>query len=317
MYIVLSGQVPTGKGNTTEGNTRRNLCMMWFLLWIAGIDFEMIKDIRRRVEGAILAGGDDTVLAITVAKLLSFLKNLDQVFVKDAKVASGLGQKLKRLDIGNFENINFLSLDFLNRGDSLRAVRPLNKVIQMVSWSTKLKDNDSHFIARKMMWCEGYNLASWGEDLPIIGDLSRFLKKHGSPCERNEILKYTENPYMHTSRNARDRRDIDVTLYKQYLQIKHCINDEDIKDFKEKLEISGPFDIIKTNLIAKLSVNFPMLGSYTYDIKTEKISETEMQIYHIQSFEEKENGVLYQAEKEQVYMDFNIEADCLDQEYVI
>jgi len=276
VHYMLNGTVPSGRNNTTEGNTRRNLEMECFIMYCANIRFNLLKWETPEVDAEAECKGDDSINAIKPAYISKYVECLSKVFV--SKKGLGLGQEMKICKIVPLARMEFLSLEFLVHDYGIRAIRPLRRVLQFIGWSTKLTTQKMHYKARKMMWCEGINMLGWCKGLPIFQVIAEKMISHGIRCNQSEMEIYmNEYRIIDKVTDEQDMHVDDGELYMEYINRVHGISREMVKDFEAVIKNSDPFAVIEHE-VYDMAMRSSNQGCYTYDLETGTIKEMDDEI---------------------------------------
>jgi len=273
VHYLLNGTVPSGRNNTTEGNTRRNLEMECFIMYCAGLRFNLLKWETPEVDAEPECKGDDSINAIRPELIGKYVECLSQVFI--TKKSLGLGQEMKICKIVPLSRMEFLSLEFLVHEHGLRAIRPLRRVLQFIGWSTKLTTQRMHYKARKMMWCEGINMLGWCKGLPILETIANRMIENGIRCNQVEMELYmSEYKIIDKVTDEHDMQPEDGDLYFEYINRVHGISKDMVVDFEKKIKESGPFAVIEHE-VYDMAMRSSNQGCYTYDLETGTVKEME------------------------------------------
>jgi len=240
IYLTLKGTVPSGRNNTTEGNTRRVLLMIYTICLLLSFKVDLTN--WRNMEIVPLVMGDDSLLGGEPQNIALFEQQgvpmLQKLF----------GQVLRNTVIGTLTAMRFLSLEFIEKPDAVRPVRPLERVFQMGPWTRvdKCKYRDL-FKARKLLYADAKCLEAWGGDLPVIRALVAYGLKFGIRCNELEMEKYVPD-YKRLYRFYREQ-DGWEGIYYNYLLIHYGITKELIDDFERKVGQASYLDILTHDLV--------------------------------------------------------------------
>jgi hypothetical protein len=269
IQVRLYGCVPSGRNNTTEGNTRRNAEVVCYMAHLAGIDLPIQKYVPSQAK--FIVKGDDGIIMMPNELVNTYLTSYSEVYA--TKTDGGIGFILKICKISTLESMEFLSLEFLLRQGHFRAFRPIQKLLHMNGWSNKLGHNMDHYKARQIMWCEGINYRQCFGDLPIFRVLADHMLKHGIPVSETEWEKLNLD-YMHVYKHVEPRNVLssDVDDFYGYLHRTHAISRSDVARFEKKVANAGCFDIIQ-DYIYDLAFTRLHHDSYNYDIDSGTLKE--------------------------------------------
>ena len=251
------GEEPSGKGDTLVFNTILDDSYQKFIFHMAGIKYYILKNSivtwKEPAPFISLVKGDDNFIAIESSHLKQYLKYLPSVYAGVTK-CNGLGPVLKMITISD-KYFEFLSLHFVKdkRGRWI-PVRPLNRLLQMISFSDKLKNQSDILGARELMWCEANNILSTYRGLPIFDSIGELLLRHGTevPEERfRELLGFKIHDYDYKKWN--DKYDeYAVEAIKEYWFNRHGIDEGDIMRFQNAIKDLGAFSIVQDPLVDKI-----------------------------------------------------------------
>jgi len=212
----------SGDGWTTFGNT-----MLMISYW--QFTFEEIANIY---DYGLKVKGDDVLFCLSDNRLLDLKQAIPQVFTDKKHLHEhGLGQICKMVNFGDIEDMDFLSNDFFRTSEgTIRMTRKPARVIQTLSWSTKLPQGKKKEEARKeLCHSKGMCLQAWADGLPIFGALAESMIKLGKSGKLSEFDQYADLPRVwHKGRN-------DYDAYCRYLNDKFGITRQEIVDVESKI----------------------------------------------------------------------------------
>jgi len=214
----------SGDGWTTFGNTILMIAYWEFTFHIAGITKYILK-----------VKGDDVLFGINDEDRASLEDAIKVVFTKTKDYQEhGLGQICKKIVWGDITDLSFLSNQFFRTSDgSLRMTRIPARVIQTISWSTKVPVKMSEEVqlkARKeLCHSKGMCLKAWADGLPIFSVLADTMIRLGKEGKMSDY-----NQYADADRVWHKNRD-DSDAYKAYLSDHYGVTDADIQEFEDKL----------------------------------------------------------------------------------
>jgi hypothetical protein len=213
----------SGDGWTTFGNTMLMISYWRFTMYEASID-----------KFFLLVKGDDVLLGIEPEQMSKFNEARARIFTTDKSPKThGLAQICKKIDFGDITDLDFLSNHFFynNRG-RLRMTRIPPRVIQTISWSTKVpplmgeKYNDAR---RSLCYSKGLSLLAWGEGLCIWEKLARKMLQLGVQGRYKDHNVYSDQGRTWHSVDDRD-------AYAHYLHQRYNLSLKDIYSIELKID---------------------------------------------------------------------------------
>lgn len=208
----------SGDGWTTFGNT-----MLMSSYWMYTMHLAKIQHYTLKVKG------DDVLFAINKKNLIEFKKAVSIVFTsKKTKHNHGLGQICKKIDYGKLTDLDFLSNEFfLTSNGTYRMTRIPARVMQTLSWTTKLPKNckpeKELEYRRNLCYSKGMCLKAWAEGLPIFGVLAEKMIELGNPGKLTGFDEFADGGRVwHKGRD-------DYDAYLVYLNEHYNISEMDVK----------------------------------------------------------------------------------------
>lgn len=194
----------SGDGWTTFGNTMLMISYWMFTFELAGIDKYLLK-----------VKGDDVLFGLTPQEKGKFEIAVKQVFTSGKhEHTHGLGQICKKINYGSLTELDFLSNEFfLTKDGHYRMTRIPARVIQTISWTTKLPEcgRNRENIRRQLCYSKGKCLKAWADGLPIFNVLADKMIQLGTPGKYSEWDQWSDGARVwHQGRN-------DYDAYLQYL----------------------------------------------------------------------------------------------------
>lgn len=189
----------SGDGWTTFGNTMLMASYWEFTMYLASI-----KDYVLKVKG------DDVLFAVQLQDLARFKTAVSEVFTnRKDKHEHGLGQICKKIDYGQLTDLDFLSNEFfLTAEGHYRMTRIPSRVIQTLSWTTKLphgcKAGKDLSHRKQLCFSKGKCLKAWADGLPIFGTLADKMIELGEEGKLADFNEYSDGARVwHQGRNDR------------------------------------------------------------------------------------------------------------------
>jgi len=226
----------SGDGWTTLGNTILMIAYYRYTLYRA-----QVKDWAMQVKG------DDVVLGVLSkdTKAVDVAHKEFFAYSKDPSQHGG-GQISEPLVWKRIEDCSFLSNHFFRTKDGkLRVVRIPHRVIQTLSWSTKLpkgsKGSKREDIRQQLLYSKGMCLKAWAHDLPIWGKLSKKMIELGKFGPHSEYCQYADAPRVWKSNSD------DYDAYLTYLEERFGLTKLSVQSIEAKIEsittLSGVIEI--------------------------------------------------------------------------
>jgi len=250
--LVLNVKVPTllhyqvqgrasGDGWTTFGNT---VLMMSY--WMFCFEEANITNYFLRVKG------DDVVFALEDKQKdqLERAKNSLFTMTKDQQ-SWGLGQICKKVNYGSLYELDFLSNHFFETGkEKLRMTRIPARVIQSLSWTTKIPKNIPKEAAlrmrRELCYSKGMCLKAWAEGLPLWSVLADKMIELGKAGKMSEFNKYADGDRVWHKRD-------DADAYRHYLEMRYALSASDVVEIENAIRGIKSLDgVVEIPLLDKL-----------------------------------------------------------------
>jgi hypothetical protein len=264
LIVDFQGVVPSGKSNTTEGNTFRNILHTSFIMHKAGLCYRISKFDNILIGGikqnaSKRAAGDDSVVFVQSDKILDYCKAMDSVYTTTP--GTGLGHELKTCVVGSTADIEFLSLRFLRRDDgTYRAIRKNDRLVMQFGWSLKLKAHEFDKAAM-MRYCDGHCMDACYGDLPIYRAICHNLIQSGMlPTQQFLDSRSSYQNYDHT---AHIRKPEDIQLFYEYLEDQHSISKQEVDILEMQILQASVDTVIISDTVDKL-LSFNNVGIYEY-----------------------------------------------------
>jgi hypothetical protein len=211
----------SGDGWTTFGNTMLMISYWMFTFYLAEIEDYYLK-----------VKGDDVLFNLSKKDQEALLKAVEQVFTKSKEEHShGLGQICKKIDFGELTDLDFLSNEFfVTKNGDYRMTRIPARVLQTISWTTKLPPGRKREQYRKeLCYSKGMCLDAWANGLPIFGVLAKKMIELGKPGKLSEWNEYADGARVwHKGRE-------DYEEYLVYLNQKYGVSREAVKEAEAKI----------------------------------------------------------------------------------
>lgn len=210
----------SGDGWTTFGNTMLMISYWQYVFHLAGI-----------TKYFLLVKGDDVLFGFDRNLIGTFKDKVKIVFTeRKDQHTHGLAQICKKIEFGDISELDFLSNHFFwTRYGRLRMTRIPARVVQTLSWTTKLpniqkidKLEDSR---RQLLYSKGSCLLAWGRGLPIWEPLARKMMQIGRPGSLTEYNQYSDQQRVWNGND--DRVD-----YLVYLQEKFGMTEPEVEEIE-------------------------------------------------------------------------------------
>lgn len=184
----------SGDGWTTLGNTLLMICYWKYTLETAG------------VKHRLMVKGDDVLFCVERNDMDKVEQAWRSLFSTDKELKDfGLGQICTSVKWGDITEMDFLSNHFFRTSnDRLRMTRIPARVIQTISWSTKVTEVDGLKARQELAYSKGMCLLAWAKGLPIFETLGRKLVELGKPGKRSEFDKYADGARVWHDRDDRE-----------------------------------------------------------------------------------------------------------------
>jgi len=223
----------SGDGWTTFGNTMLMISYWMFTFNIAGITNYYLK-----------VKGDDVLFNLNRSEKDKLLDAVKIVFTdRKDEHCHGLGQICKKIDFGDLTDLDFLSNEFfLTDQGNYRMTRIPARVLQTISWSTKLPPGKKREEYRmNLCHAKGMCLDAWANGLPIFGVLAKKMIELGKPGKLSDYNEYSDG-----SRVWHKGRD-DYAAYLVYLNTRYGVSHKEVleaeKAIKSVKTLSGVLDL--------------------------------------------------------------------------
>jgi len=217
----------SGDGWTTLANTILSCAYYEFCMYEAGIPEDRYF---------IMAKGDDVLVRVSSKYITQYEETHKKLFT-DTKVEQthGLGKICTDKVTGDILDMPYLSNHFFeDEYGNLRMTRIPLRVIQTISWTTKLHDSWSLEtklkIRKQLCYSKGKCLLAWAEGLPIWDVLARKMIELGEEGKHTEYDKYADK-----SRTWHKGRD-DRQSYLRYLSVGFDMNEFDVQEIERKIQ---------------------------------------------------------------------------------
>lgn len=213
----------SGDGWTTFGNTMLMIAYWQYTYYIAGIEEYLLK-----------VKGDDVLLGHSLDDQEKFLVAVKVVFTDKKDYHNhGLAQVCKKIDFGDITDLDFLSNHFFWTGkDRLRMTRIPARVIQTLSWTTKLphtsKVDKLENSRRELLYSKGSCLLAWGRGLPIWEVLAKKMMELGRPGRLSEFNQYADGSRVWNGNEDR-------AAYLLYLEERYGLTPVEVGNIEEEI----------------------------------------------------------------------------------
>jgi transcription antitermination factor NusG len=173
-----NGTVPSGKMNTSDGNTRRSSSYVRYGAMkanlIYGVDF------------FCECCGDDIIIFIKRKQASRLIESLEKfVYLKDnIDKSHGLGQIAKKFDIyDSIADAEYLSCYFLvNSCNKIKMIRKPERFLQLTPWTKSNNQRDIHksnILNKELSLGDAMELMSWCGDIELYAEYAKMLARFG------------------------------------------------------------------------------------------------------------------------------------------
>lgn len=218
VYYETEGRA-SGDGWTTFGNTMLMMSYWRFVMDKLNIPYEL------------LVKGDDVLVCFNAMYRAQFDAHWPLYFAKTKEEQDhGLGQICTEIKLGNITELDFLSNHFFY--DSLgflRMTRIPARVIQTLSWSTKVTHLDGVLARQEYCYSKGMCLLAWARGLPIFETLGRKMVELGKPGKRSEYDRYADGGRVWYDTD-------DKKAYLKYLEHWYGFTESDIETAESQIK---------------------------------------------------------------------------------
>lgn len=211
----------SGDGWTTFCNTLLMISYWRYTFYRANIN-----------EFCLKVKGDDVLFGFSPTNKSAFDIAVSRVFTMyKHKHNHGLGQICKQIHFGELTDLQFLSNEFFRTDNgNLRMTRIPARVLQTMSWTTKLPENGGIKHRRELLYSKGMCLKSWADGLPIFSVLADKMIELGL---EGKLRDYNE--YADADRTWHKNRD-DYKAYLFYLSEKYYITENEVRAVEERIK---------------------------------------------------------------------------------
>lgn len=222
----------SGDGWTTFGNT-----MLMIAYW--RYTFDEVAHVPRGCY-RLKVKGDDVLFCLSKELLPQLKQAIPKVFTDRKNTHEhGLGQICKKVLYGDIEEMDFLSNEFFrNKAGKIRMTRIPARVIQTLSWTTRLPKNhrDKEIIRRELCYSKGECLKAWAGDLPIFGALANKMISLGKPGKWKDVNQYADGDRVwHKGKD-------DSKQYLLYLHDRYGITEREVAFVEHKIQTVNSLD---------------------------------------------------------------------------
>jgi hypothetical protein len=213
----------SGDGWTTFGNTMLMIAYWMYTYHLAGISTYLLK-----------VKGDDVIMAHSTYDQAKFSSAQKIVFTdRKDEHTHGLAQICKKIAYGDISELSFLSNHFFwTSKDKLRMTRIPARVIQTLSWTTKLphskNENKLENSRRELLYSKGACLMAWGKGLPIWEVLAQKMMDLGRPGRLSEFNEYADG--VRTWNGNDDRLS-----YLAYLENNYGLSPKEVEEIERAI----------------------------------------------------------------------------------
>jgi hypothetical protein len=211
----------SGDGWTTLANTILMISYVEYTMYIANI-----KTFFLRVKG------DDVIFAFD-QKYREIMEISRRKVFSDNKNAEthGLGQICKVINYGDITEVDFLSCYFFYCEGRIRMTRIPERVFQTISFSTKYTERMPIEAMYSLCYQKGSSLGAWGDEYPIIGNISRLMKRLGRPGIYRDYCFYTDHDRVWLNKSP-----FAYSAFAAMLERRYGINLKTIKQIEQSID---------------------------------------------------------------------------------
>lgn len=212
----------SGDGWTTFGNTMLMIAYWEFTFETAGIAFDNYF---------LQVKGDDVLFCVSEYDRHKLEEAISQVFTKSKDQHKwGLGQICKKVKFGPLVDLSFLSNEFfMTSQGEYRMTRIPARVLQTMSWSTKLPPQKLEEHRKMLCFSKGKCLKAWADGLPIFGVLADKMIALGKEGKVKDYNQYAdEDRIWHQGRN-----DWDAYLF--YLDSHYGVQESEVLEVEKAI----------------------------------------------------------------------------------
>lgn len=229
MKWVTKGGVPSGRNNTTEGNTRRSASYFQFACFRKSIPEDKYE---------FWAKGDDLLAIVERDASNVLMRSLREVFTNGLQTG-GLGMLLKSIEVGGVNDLDFVSLNAFRSSGRFVLIRQIDRFLSLTPWTQSIyrweKTRENFIIMRNLQWSEFKNIEAWtgGVFLNIFTSYSRVLlaySKHSRVGGAKLRYRQEGSLYSNFTRSQIVGADVNVD-FSAWLFDKYGITGADCEEF--------------------------------------------------------------------------------------
>lgn len=232
---LIDGTVPSGRNNTTEGNTRRSCWYFRYAIHLAGVSKHQYR---------FWAKGDDLLAVVDKSVVEALKSSLRDIFAESAGQTKGLGMLLKRIEIGGVNDFDFLSARAFFNGRRFFLVRDPGRYLAMTPWTISIPKWEStrecFVIMRDLQWSEYNNIISWAGsmNLPLFMPYARLLLAYAvnTTVGHDRFKQRNENEYVVLSRSQVSGDPSDSVHFRRWLFDKFGVTSADLDAFESLID---------------------------------------------------------------------------------
>jgi hypothetical protein len=267
---VIDGTQPSGKMNTTQGNTLRNICYNWYAADKCGL--ELGRDIYFE------CAGDDVIIVINRDNVERFEQSaFEYVYNKDPEDIKphGLGQVCRYFSkFVNKNGADYLScLVLVDGNNNVVMTRKPDRLLQSTPWTynnNQVKLDKVHQLNMDLVRCDAITIGESSHDIQLYRSYQRMLERLSRNGKVNEADRNVYNPIRDTRCISINDEFIDA-LWQNY-SISEFDIDELITEFDNCNDVYAE---LQCNMIDVINTN--SLDEYTRC--REKVKEFGTRIY--------------------------------------
>lgn len=267
-YNIIGTQ-PSGKMNTSQGNTLRALMYIRYAMH----KINMTEGIDYFVE----ACGDDTIIFINKVDKERVKASLyEYVYTKEeynTPFIHGLGQVCRVIEEhDDITGAEYLSCVLLKVGNKhIAMVRKPDRLIQLTSFTmnnpfkTAKNYNKRLNLNKGLCKGEGENILSQCHNIYLYKSIAKNLLRHGN-------VKYAVYKDINSHNSKTDRRNLDVNkTFEKYMLYKYGVTKTMIRSFCEKLDKAGIYDVINDEMVDRIYSNGQVMSGTNFNNEIDSV----------------------------------------------
>jgi len=242
---TINGTVPSGKMNTSEGNTRRSALYARFAASKCGL----IEDVHYNIETC----GDDTIIIMNRDNVSQFITSAYKYVYNQNLIdpkPHGLGQVAKMIDVyKTITEADYISCHFIqNDNGDVKMVRKLDRFLQLTPWTISNPKNDVYKekeLNKQLLRGDALEILSWCGDIQLFQSIAHMLLRMTHGLKAKDENSYRE----HAGRI--DGRDLSFDkAYRTFLFGRYGIDDGAYDKFiKVTTKVKDIYSKMRTTLV--------------------------------------------------------------------